>query len=114
MTVAPVEKLVRVVRGYASTQAERVEFDFAPDEFHKANYSGGASYHLWLPNPDVDFRIDGMYEINEYFVEYLRATVACGGCRGRVQPTAGDESRVEKVAPRLQLVDVLARDLMAV
>jgi hypothetical protein len=108
LTVAPIEELLGVVRARASTQAKRVEFEFAPDEFHRANYSGGVGYHLWLSNPDADFRIDGMYEINEYFVEFLRATFACGAFRGRIESMAEDESRVEKVALRLQLVDVLA------
>ena len=74
LVVAPVDDLLSVVRTYAPTQAKRVEFAFAPDEFHKANYSGGDDYHLWLPNPDADVRIEGMYEIEEYFVAYLRAT----------------------------------------
>jgi hypothetical protein len=63
LVVASVEELPRVVRAYTPTQAKRVEFPFAPDEFHKANDSGGEDYHLWLPNPDADFRIEGMYEI---------------------------------------------------
>ncbi len=58
LVVAPVEKLLQVVRAYASTQAKRVEFTFAPDEFHKASYSGGENYHLHLPNPDADFHIE--------------------------------------------------------
>lgn len=114
LVVAPVEELLRAVQAHASTQAKRVEFILAPDEFHKADYSGGENYHLWLPNPDADFRIEGMYEINEYFVEYLRATFASGGFRRRVEPMADDESRAQKVVPRLQLIDVLARDLTTV
>ena len=112
LVVAPVEDLLSVVRAYAPTQAKRVEFVFAPDEFHKANYSGGDDYHLWLPNPDADFRIAGMYEINEYFVAYLRATFASGGFRGRVELIPEDESRVRKVAPQLHLIDALAQQLM--
>jgi hypothetical protein len=58
---------------------------FAPDEFHKANYNGGENYHVWLPDPNADFRIIGMYEIDENFVSYVRATLAHGGFRGKVE-----------------------------
>jgi hypothetical protein len=111
LVVAPVEKLLRIVQAYASTQAHRVEFTFAPDEFHKANYSGGENYHLWLPNPNADFRIEGMYDIDEYFVEYLRATFAFGGFRGRVDTLPDNNQRCRKVAPPLQIVQALAADL---
>jgi hypothetical protein len=100
------------VRAYAPTQAQHVEFTFAPDEFHKANYSGGENYHLWLPNPDADFRIEGMYDINEYFIEYLRATFAFGGFRGRVETPPDDDQRCQKVAPQLEIVQALAADLL--
>lgn len=112
LVVAPVEDLLSEVRAYAPTQAKRVEFTFAPDEFHKANYSGGENYHLWVPNPDADFRIEGMYEINEYFVDYLRATFASGGFRGRAEVMPEDESRVRKITPQLHLINTLARDLL--
>jgi hypothetical protein len=112
LVVAPVEELLRTVRASASTQAQRVEFTFAPDEFHKAIYSGGENYHLWLPNPAADFRIEGMYEIDEYFVEYLRATFAFGGFRGHVETLPDDDQRCRKVAPQLQIVQALAADLL--
>jgi hypothetical protein len=112
LVVAPVGDLLAKVRAFASTHATRIEFVFAADEFHKANYSGGENYHLWLPNPDADFRVEGMYEINEYFVAYLRATLASGGFRGRVEAAPEDESRIRKVAPQLRLIDALAQQLM--
>jgi hypothetical protein len=114
LVVAPAADLLSDVHGHVSTQAKRVEFTFAPDEFHKANYSGGENYHLWLPNPNADFHVEGMYEIDEYFVEYLRATFISGGFRGRVEPIAGDESRVRKVAPQLKVIDTLARNLKSI
>lgn len=88
-----------------------IYFCFAPDEFHKANYSGGENYHVRIPDPRADFEIVGMYEIEETFVEYLRATFACGGFRGRVQTLPDDESRCRKAAPRFDVVQSLADGL---
>lgn len=34
---------------------------FAPDEFHKANYSGGENYNLFIPDAAADFRIRDCY-----------------------------------------------------
>jgi hypothetical protein len=92
-------------------QGGRVYFCFAPDEFHKANYSGGENYHVWLPDPRADFEIVGMYEIEETFVEYLRATFANGGFRGRVETLPDDESRCRKVAPTFDVLQLLADGL---
>jgi hypothetical protein len=89
----------------------RVYFCFAPDEVHKANYSGGENYHVWIPDPRSDFEIVGMYEIEETFVEYLRATFAYGGFRGRVETLPDDESRCRKAAPTLDVVQFLAEGL---
>lgn len=112
LVVAPVEEWLRTVRADAPPQAPHVEFTFAPDEFHKANYSGGENYHLWLPHPAADFRIEGMYDLNEYFIAYLRATFAFGGFRGRVEPLPDDDQRCHKVAPQVQIVPALAADLL--
>jgi hypothetical protein len=89
----------------------RVYFCFAPDEFHKANYSGGENYHVWVPDPRADFEIVGMYEIEETFVEYLRASFAYGGFRGRVECLPDDESRCRKNTPKLEVVQSLAKGL---
>ena len=68
LVVAPLEELAV----QAASANRRLYFCFAPDEFHKANYSGGENYHVWLPDPRADFEIVGMYGIDEPFVEYLR------------------------------------------
>lgn len=96
----------------AETATGRLYFCFAPDEFHKAGYSGGENYHVWLPNADADFRIEGMYDIDEYFVAYLRASCASGGFRGRVEPFPDDDQRCYKAAPGLHIVASLAADLL--
>ena len=86
------------------------EYCFAPDEFHKADYSGGENYHVSLPNPSADFRIQGMYGVNEYFVDNLRATFRFGGFRGKmdtISPSGG-----KKTPPNLQIIDKLADNLL--
>lgn len=61
----------------------------APDECHKANYSGGMNYHVLLPDTAADFRIYGMitseeHHFGDYFVAYLRETFRGGGFRGAI------------------------------
>jgi hypothetical protein len=60
-------------------------FFLAPDECHKANYSGGENYHVALPDSAADFPIQGMSGVDELFVPYLRATLANGGFRGKIE-----------------------------
>jgi hypothetical protein len=72
--------------------ADRAWF-FACDEFHKANYSGGANYHVVLPDDGADFRIYGMTDDSEFFVDYLRAAFKGGGFRGKSE---SDESEPGK------------------
>ena len=110
LVVRPIEEL----RGQARTAKGRLYFCFAPDEFHKANYSGGENYHVWLPDPNADFRISGMYEVDEYFVPYLRATLASGGFRGKVELLPDDDQRCRKVEPKLGLVRTLADGLIPI
>lgn len=109
LVVAPLTELVE-----AEASAGRVYFCFAADEFHKANYSGGENYHVWLPDPRADFEIVGMYEIEERFVEYLRATFSWGGFRGRVDTLEEDESRCRKIEPKLGVVRSLSEGLLPI
>jgi hypothetical protein len=84
---------------------------FAADEFHKAGYSGGDNYHVVLPDARADFPIWGMYEIDEFFVPYLRATFAGGGFRGKIREI-GD--RCVKDLPNLVLTAKLAEGLLPI
>ncbi|MBB4742026.1 hypothetical protein BJY16_005485 [Actinoplanes octamycinicus] len=67
----------------------------APDECHKANYSGGMNYHVLLPDNGADFRIYGICNeedrFGDWFVDYLRETFRGGGFRGGI---AIDEDEV--------------------
>jgi len=84
---------------------------FACDEFHKANYSGGANYHVVLPDDGADFRVYGMAGNSEFFIDYLRFTFKGGGFRGR---SDADEERTWKVLPDLGLTKRLADGLLLI
>jgi hypothetical protein len=80
-------------------------FFLAPDECHKANYSGGENYHVALPDSAADFPIQGMSGVDELFVPDLRATLANGGFRGKIQC---EGENCWKVEPGLELTRTLA------
>ncbi len=117
LVVAPISELIAAAR---AAPGRSLYFCFAPDEFHKANYSGGENYHVSLPDARVDFRIYGMYDIGEYFVEHLRASCAGGGFRGRLGPIPDpDDERsfdapISKQAPELKIIEGLAAGLLPV
>jgi hypothetical protein len=92
--------------------SESGHYFLAADEFHKANYSGGESYQVVLPDPRADFPISGMYGVDEFLVPYLRATFVGGGFRGRIR--AVSEDRCVKDAPNLAITAELARDLLPI
>ncbi|HEY1388879.1 MAG TPA: hypothetical protein VGF38_10070 [Ktedonobacterales bacterium] len=102
------------LHGAMQHSGTRLSFCFAPDEFFKANYGGGENYHVWLPNPAADFRIEGMYYIDEYFVDYLRASFVGGGFRGRIETLPDNDQQCHKVAPQLQIIQTLAADLLPI
>ncbi len=93
-----------------TVNAKARKFDFAPDKFHKAYYSGGENYHVLLPDASADFRIKGMYDLDEYFVDYLRATFQFGGFRGPMDPSVID--RGQKTSPNLRIIHKLAAGLL--
>ena len=85
-------KIGRYARfGWREGGENRWYCQFAPDEFHKANYSGGENYNLFIPDPAADFRIHDLYlrvsddqgEDREWFVDHLRSAFLGGGFRGK-------------------------------
>jgi hypothetical protein len=89
----------------------------APDECHKANYSGGMNYHVLLPDDGADFRIYGMIMseqslFGEHFVDYLRETLRGGGFRGNVE--VRDDSVTGRSLPDLDVTRRLAEDLQPI
>jgi hypothetical protein len=100
---------------YARWEAEhgKRSWFLAPDECHKADYSGGMSYHVLLPDEGADFRIYGMIMskvdlFGEYFVGYLRETFRGGGFRGTV---AMHDSVTGRTLPDLDITRRLAEGL---
>ena len=93
---------------------EAVYFCFANDEFHKANYSGGENYHVELPEEAADFRIVGMYGVDEYFVDYLRETCRFGGFRGKIELDPDDPGVALKPGSKLAICEELGRGLMSI
>lgn len=87
---------------------------FAADEYHKANYSGGEDYNLFLPEPAADFRIRDLFtgtadneeEDREWFVDYLRNVFSGGGFRGKWEERRG------KRPPDSVLIQELRRGLL--
>jgi hypothetical protein len=106
LVVEPLSRLSSEIKAGQSS----LQFCFAPDEFHKANYSGGENYHVSLPNPSADFHIYGMYGVNEYFVDYLRATFQYGGFRGKMDTTRLEGGK--KLRPTLQIIEKLSNNLL--
>jgi hypothetical protein len=89
----------------------------APDECHKANYSGGMNYHVLLPDEGADFRIYGMITSGEslfgdHFVDYLRETFRGGGFRGCVE--VRDDSVTGRALPDLDIARSLAAGLQPI
>ena len=113
LVVASLKKLGMEVKEIP-TKAARLYFCFAPDEFHKAGYSGGENYHVWLPDSSADFRVVGMYGIDEFFVDYLRETLWWGGFRGKCETLPEDEMRCLKKPPALKVVHMLSKELDAI
>jgi hypothetical protein len=113
--VAPIQDLHKEAcqwQTVAERAAPRLYFCWAEDEYHKAHYSGGENYHVWLPDPAADFRVAGYYEIDQYFVAYLRASCASGGFCGTVEPWFDGDRGGQRIAPPgLTLIRSLAEGL---
>lgn len=104
---------------YATWQADHAKRSWllAPDECHKANYSGGMNYNVLLPDDGADFRIYGMIIseqslFGEHFVEYLRETFRGGGFRGTVE--VHDDQVVGRSLPDLDIASRLADGLQPI
>jgi len=63
------------------TPGEPFELDFAPDDLHKADISGGPPYAIRVPNAGVDGIV--VWEVHQTtFVNYLRTAMRFGGLAG--------------------------------
>jgi len=62
-------------------RTEPFDVDFAPDDLHTADISGGPPYAIQAPNPGVDGIV--LCEIHQTtFVNYLRTVMRFGGMGG--------------------------------
>jgi hypothetical protein len=85
--------------------AHGFRIDFAPDLYHKAEYSGGAPYAIALPNAAIDAPV--LYEWHTTtFVNYLRTCFRWGGF-------PGFEQYPEHERPT-ELLAFLAHDLLPI
>lgn len=93
---------------------------FAADEYHKANYSGGENYNLFIPDSGADFRIHDLFmgesedeELDrEWFVDYLRITFTGGGFRGKFNYGESNQDPPTKAPPSSTLIDQLSEDFL--
>lgn len=60
---------------------EPYRLEIAPDEYHKANISGGSPYSIAIPNASADARLRDEWH-NTTFVNYLRIAFRFGGFPG--------------------------------
>ncbi len=110
LVVFPIDTLIAKIDATPTLAPKRAYFCFAPDEFHKANYSGGENYHLWLPDLNADCPIYGIYDWGqEYFLEHLRICCLHGGFRGAIIHT-GDQS--SKPPPSFAICKTLAKGVI--
>jgi hypothetical protein len=107
LVVHPIEEIIDEL----TARPKKLHFCFAPDEFHKANYSGGENYHVNLPEPAADAPILGMYGVAETFVEHLRYCFRFGGFRGHIECEPQGE-KGWKIPPRVRIAQALAEGLL--
>lgn len=139
LVVFPVSELADEVRNelprlsrnfFDPPGSSRLYCCLAPDEFHKANYSGGENYNVYLPEPSVDFLLVGAwldspeesasnesqypvsrdYGPSEFFMSHLRKCLQGAGFRGR----ADVDNFSEREPPKWEPLAEIARDLLPV
>lgn len=88
-------------------QEDRAEDDepfflcLAPDEYHKADISGGPEYAIRLPNSGADALIENEWH-GITFVAYLRECFACGGFPGLAREPGGLPALCRQLAQGLK------------
>jgi hypothetical protein len=110
----------------------RLKCWLAPDECHKANYSGAEDYHVYLPEPAVDFALVGawvespestlmkakeylwpdVFGPSEFFISHLRRCFSNAGFRGRTDPD--DQGSGRRLAPQWAPLHPLVARLLPV
>jgi hypothetical protein len=75
------------------------ELALAPDDFHKANISGGDPYGMEVPNAAADGVFLDWH--NAYFVDYLRTAFQWGGFPGWERSARRPQSELNYLAEGL-------------
>lgn len=74
--------------------------EFAPDEYHKENISGGAPYSIKLPNSGIDTFVENEWH-KTAFVEYLRDCFHWGGFPGLCRASHPPYEQIRMLTQRL-------------
>lgn len=69
------------VAEFGKEEAGTFQLEFAPDEYHKDNISGGPPYSIKLPNGGMDALVENEWH-HTMFVPYLRECFRWGGFPG--------------------------------
>ena len=81
LVVAPIEEMLQMIESFGMEGDDELGLWIAPDDFHKANVSGGEPYTIKIPDPKADGPF--LYEFhNTTFVKYLRIAFQWGGFPG--------------------------------
>ena len=81
-------------------QEEPCLAEFAPDEYHKADISGGPAYAIRLPNGSADAQVENAWH-DLTFVAYLRECFACAGFPGLARQAGGLPGELQHLAKTL-------------
>jgi len=126
-------ELPRLCRNFLDPPGSgRLKCWLAPDECHKANCSGAEDYHVYLPEPAVDFPLVGAwvgkpgrilgnakqypwpkaFGPSEFFLSHLRECFLNAGFRGKSNPE--DEGSGRRLPPRWAPLRQLGAKLLPV
>lgn len=75
------EQWLEMREHYGAEEIGTFRVPIAPDDYHKADVSGGMWYHITLPNAGMDAVLEAEWH-HVRFVEYLRESFRWGGFPG--------------------------------
>jgi hypothetical protein len=76
--------------------------EFAPDEYHKSNISGGSPYSIKLPNNSIDALVEDEWH-HTTFIAYLRECFRWGGFPGLSRASAPPREDINRLTKPLVL-----------
>ncbi len=81
LVVDPLRVVLEIIESFGDGGGEEIALWLAPDEYHKANFSGGEPYAITIPNASADALFENEWH-NTTFVTYLRKAFEWGGFPG--------------------------------